>query len=65
MVFAAPPPKVKIILFNFGENNFVVKRGDRIAQLVLAKTYSAKIIESSNLIETERGEGGFGHTGKL
>jgi len=56
---------VKIILFNFGENNFVVKRGDRIAQLVLAKTYSAKIIESSNLIETERGEGGFGHTGKL
>jgi len=57
--------EVKIILFNFGENNFVVKRGDRIAQLVLAKTYSAKIIESSNLIETERGEGGFGHTGKL
>jgi len=57
--------EVKIILFNFGENNFVVKRGDRIAQLVLAKTYSAKIIEPSNLIETERGEGGFGHTGKL
>jgi len=56
--------EVKIILFNFGEEDFVIKRGDRIAQLVLAKTYSAEIIESSNLIETERGEGGFGHTGK-
>ena len=56
--------EVKIILFNFGEEDFVIKRGDRIAQLVVAKTYSAKIIETSDLLETERGAGGFGHTGK-
>lgn len=55
--------EVKIILFNFGDDDFAVKRGDRIAQLVLAKTYSAEIVESSYLLETERGEGGFGHTG--
>lgn len=56
--------EVKIILFNFSDKDFVIKRGDRIAQLVLAKTYSANIIESTELVETERGAGGFGHTGK-
>ncbi|MCH8170153.1 MAG: dUTP diphosphatase, partial [Bacteroidetes bacterium] len=56
--------EVKIILFNFSDNDFVIKRGDRIAQLVLAKTYFANIIESTELVETERGAGGFGHTGK-
>ncbi len=56
--------EVKVILFNFGEEDFVIKRGDRIAQLVLAKVIQADLIESENLSETERGEGGFGHTGK-
>ena len=56
--------EIKIILFNFGDDDFTVKRGDRIAQLVLAKTYSAKIVVSSDLLETKRGDGGFGHTGK-
>lgn len=55
--------EVKIILFNFSDKDFVLKRGDRIAQLVLAKTYSANIVESTELVETERGAGGFGHTG--
>ena len=56
--------EVKIILFNFGKEPFEVKSGERIAQMVIAKVYKAEIEESSDLKETERGEGGFGHTGK-
>ncbi|VAX17702.1 Deoxyuridine 5'-triphosphate nucleotidohydrolase [hydrothermal vent metagenome] len=56
--------EVKIILFNFSKEDFVIKRGDRIAQLVLAKTYKAELNEKENLSDSSRGEGGFGHTGK-
>ncbi len=56
--------EIKIILMNFGKGNFEIKPGDRIAQLVLAKTYKADLIESEELNFTDRGEGGFGHTGK-
>lgn len=55
--------EVKIILFNFGKEDFVIKRGDRIAQLVLSKFCKADMIEESQLNSTERGSGGFGHTG--
>ena len=56
--------EVKIILMNFGTENYSIKRGDRIAQLVIAKVYLADIKETGELADTERGEGGFGHTGK-
>lgn len=56
--------EVKIILFNFGKDPFEIKSGERIAQIILSKVYKAEIEESSNLKETKRGEGGFGHTGK-
>jgi len=56
--------EVKIILFNFSKEDFVIKRGDRIAQLVLAKTYKAELNEKKDLSSSSRGEGGFGHTGK-
>ncbi|BDQ04205.1 dUTP diphosphatase [Ignavibacterium sp.] len=56
--------EVKIILMNFGNEPFVIHRGDRIAQLVVSKVYQAKIIETENLNSSKRGEGGFGHTGK-
>ncbi|MCW8848608.1 MAG: dUTP diphosphatase [Melioribacteraceae bacterium] len=56
--------EVKIILFNFGSEDFVINRGDRIAQLVIAEVIQAKIVESENLNNSDRGEGGFGHTGK-
>lgn len=56
--------EVKIILMNFGDEPFVIHRGDRIAQLVVSKVYLAKIIETENLNSSKRGEGGFGHTGK-
>ncbi len=56
--------EIKIIMMNFSEENFVIKRGERIAQLVVSKAYSAKLIETNNLNDSHRGEGGFGHTGK-
>lgn len=57
--------EIKVILFNFGKDDFVIKRGDRIAQMVLSKVYHVKLNVSENLNGSERGEGGFGHTGKV
>lgn len=57
--------EIKVILFNFGNEDFVIKRGDRIAQLILGKVYRAKIEESDSLSDTTRGAGGFGSTGKV
>lgn len=56
--------EVKVILFNFGQDDFIIKRGDRIAQLVLNAYSKMDIIETNILNESSRGEGGFGHTGK-
>jgi dUTP pyrophosphatase len=56
--------EIKIIMFNFGKEKFKISRGDRIAQLILSKYYTADIIESNDLKETNRGKGGFGHTGQ-
>ena len=56
--------EVKIILFNFSEQDFIIRRGDRIAQLVLAEVIIANVKETNNLNSSDRGEGGFGHTGK-
>jgi dUTP pyrophosphatase len=56
--------EVKIILMNFGNKPFTIHRADRIAQLVVSKVYSAKIVETKNLNSSKRGDGGFGHTGK-
>ena len=56
--------EVKIIIMNFGKEDFKISRGDRIAQLIVAKVYSAKIEEVKDLNSSHRGEGGFGHTGK-
>jgi len=55
--------EIKVILFNFGDKDFVINRGDRIAQMVISKVYKADIIESKSLNESNRGSGGFGHTG--
>ena len=55
--------EVKVIMVNFGENDFKISSGDRIAQLVLAKVYQAEFIETDNLEKSERNENGFGHTG--
>lgn len=56
--------EVKVILINLSDADFVIKSGDRIAQLVIAKHEQMEVIEVQTLSETERGAGGFGHTGK-
>ena len=56
--------EVKIILINFSKKEFIIKPGERIAQLILSKVYRAEMKEEDNLKDSKRGEGGFGHTGK-
>ena len=56
--------EVKVILANLGAEAFVVKRGERIAQLVPAVVTKAKFDEVASLDETHRGAGGFGSTGR-
>jgi dUTP pyrophosphatase len=52
-----------IILGNLGTAPFTIQDGDRIAQIVFARVPSAELVEVTELPPTERGEGGFGHTG--
>lgn len=54
---------VGVILINHGFEDFIIRNGDRIAQMVIAKHERAEWVEVSSLDETERGEGGFGHSG--
>ncbi len=56
--------EVKIILMNFSKEDFVINRGDRIAQVIVSKVYHGELDESTDLEISKRGEGGFGHTGK-
>lgn len=56
--------EVKIILTNFGREDFVIRRGERIAQMVIAQHERAEWVEMASLDETARGSGGFGHTGQ-
>jgi dUTP pyrophosphatase len=56
--------EVGIILFNFSDRTFVLHRGDRIAQLVFTKVTRASFRAVDALDETQRGKGGFGHTGR-
>lgn len=55
--------EVCIILINFSNENFVIKDGERICQMVISKHEKAEWIKVDGLLETERGAGGFGHTG--
>ncbi len=55
--------EIQVILINFGQEPFIIQRGARIAQLVLARVERAALTEVDELDSTERGEGGFGSTG--
>lgn len=55
--------EVKVLLFNFSDEDFVVKEGDRIAQLVLERIYTPEVKVVDELEESIRGAGGFGSTG--
>ena len=56
--------EVKIILINLSKKSFVVKSGDRIAQMILCPVIKAKLAEVKKLPKTSRNKGGFGSTGK-
>ena len=55
--------EVKVLLFNHSEVDFEVKEGDRIAQLVVERIYTPKVVVVDELEESIRGKGGFGSTG--
>lgn len=55
--------EVKVILVNLGSEPFVIQRGERIAQLVIAPVIQAAFVEAAEVSETVRGAGGFGSTG--
>lgn len=56
--------EIKVILINLGPSAFVVKRGERIAQLVFQRVLRGRLKEVEKLDLTERNDGGFGHTGR-
>ena len=56
--------EVKIILINLSDTDFVINSGERVAQIVFAKCEQMEVLNVETLSETERGAGGFGHTGK-
>ena len=56
--------EIKVILINHGQTAFVVKRGERIAQMVIAPMVQAALVPVSTLSATDRGTGGFGSTGR-
>lgn len=55
--------EVCVILINLGQETFTINDGERIAQMVFARYEQAEFAEVTTLSETERGKGGFGHTG--
>ena len=57
--------EVKVLLVNLGDQEFTVARGDRVAQMVVARHAVAGLLAVKELPATGRGEGGFGHTGKI
>ena len=56
--------EIKILLVNLSNEEFIVNSGERVAQMIIAKHETAEIVEVKELSDTERGAGGFGHTGK-
>ena len=55
--------EIKVIIINLSQNEAIIQNGDRIAQIVFMKIERPEIIEVNTISETERGDGGFGHTG--
>lgn len=55
--------EVKVILVNLGKEDYIIKKGKKIAQLVFARVECPELVESSELDETKRSNGGFGSTG--
>ena len=56
--------EIQVILINHGQQPFTIRRGERIAQMVIAPVVQAKLVPTVTLSETDRGSGGFGSTGR-
>jgi dUTP pyrophosphatase len=56
--------EIKVIIYNHGQDNFLINNGDRIAQMILSPIVKMELEETNELPKTIRGEGGFGSTGK-
>jgi len=57
--------EIKVILFNSGNEPFEIRRGDRIAQLIVSKYERVALKKVDEIEDTSRGDGGFGHTGTI
>lgn len=55
--------EIQLIVINLGDKEYILKRGERIAQMVFTRILQPQFIEVEDLDETQRGTGGFGHTG--
>lgn len=55
--------EVKVIMINLSDSEYIIRKGDRICQMVIQKCFRIQWKESESLDETDRGAGGFGHTG--
>ncbi|MGE5390012.1 MAG: dUTP diphosphatase [Deltaproteobacteria bacterium] len=55
--------EIKVIVINLGDKEYILKRGERIAQMVFARVEQVELVEVPELDDTVRGAGGFGHTG--
>ena len=55
--------ELMVLLINFSQEDFLILEGERIAQMVIAKHEQAEFVEVETLDKTERGTGGYGHTG--
>lgn len=55
--------EVKVLLINHGTDDFIIERGMRIAQMIIAPVVQASIVEKNNVSDSQRGTGGFGSTG--
>ncbi len=56
--------EIKVIVINLGDKEYILQRGERIAQMIFNRVEKAELIEVEELDDTNRGAGGFGHTGK-
>lgn len=56
--------EIKIILINLSNEDFVINDGERICQMVIAPYTQVELVDAEKLSDTDRGQGGFGHTGK-
>jgi dUTP pyrophosphatase len=56
--------EIAVILINHGEVSFTIRRGERVAQMVIAPVVRAELVVTASLSATDRGSGGFGSTGR-